>query len=736
MAWPVPPKVGTAVQLRELLRLEVECPVPPYDIVVPDEWLKQVICGIRTNIELAVYLSHEVDDMHRFHIGPIAADNSPGISNHARNHGLSGYIICFAGLFERLIRVDVGAARHEFLCWPDNDDTAFSRLRLWAAGFSEVATPHIFCKVVMGLSDKAFWSGDHQRDLLLVLAARWSELSQNCRGKIEARLLKGPVQREVEGDDFYEEHKAWATLTRLQWLGDNNCEFTFDFAAEISARRSAAPGWKPMHGKHAADSREVRGGFVGKNTDHDALRREPIDSILSKAVELSGRSDENRREERDPFAGLCAECPSRAYLALTHAARRNEFPEWAWNAFLSSSAREHDAPRCSAIIAERLYRLPNDVLTKLQYLSTWWVQRAGKNLSKEYPDSFDRVISKCIEVLQSQTSTGDPKLFRTSGDTDYVTEALNSSVGHIGIAILEDSRLATICGHVDPSANWLRQLESLVNLQDGTRRHAIAILSHHLGWLHRVAPAWTESHLLSILAAVDTEDNYALWSGFLWNPQITSSQFYLRLKPGLVALVKGASQLREGHLQSLAILALSGWVRTDGVQEARCLSDAEFRDMVLHGGDDFRSHVLWQIAHGLKFHEDASFEQWLDWTLEFFKKVWPREKAVRNPTMSARLCEVLLASANGLPALVDAVLSFLTKLTQAAGLHFFFGDDLAGIVNIHAELLLRLLYTVLPEDASEWPYGVVDLLDKIAEAHARLVSDARLQELRRRWNCR
>lgn len=158
--------------------------------------------------------------------------------------------------------------------------------------------------------------------------------------------------------------------------------------------------------------------------------------------------------------------------------------------------------------------------------------------------------------------------------------------------------------------------------------------------------------------------------------------------------------------------------------------------MLLHGGDDFRSHVLWQIAHGLEFHEDAGVAQWLAWAVEFFKEVWPHEKVVKNPIMSARLCEVLLSNADGFPALVDVVLQFLTRLTQAVGLHLHFGDNIARIVENHAGLLLRLLHAVLPEDVSDWPYGVGDVLVQIAEADAGLISDARLQELRRRWDAR
>jgi hypothetical protein len=94
------------------------------------------------NIELAVRLCEEVGDMHWFHISPIVPDDRPDISDFGRTHGLSGCVMQFASLFERLIELDVPKARQEFSAWPTDDDTAFSRIRLWAGGKPKLATPH------------------------------------------------------------------------------------------------------------------------------------------------------------------------------------------------------------------------------------------------------------------------------------------------------------------------------------------------------------------------------------------------------------------------------------------------------------------------------------------------------------------------------------------------------------------------------------------------------------------
>jgi len=732
----VPPKKDADLRLRDLVRLEVECPIPPYDADIPDEWLEQVIRGLRKNIELAAQLCEEVDDTQRLHISPLAPDARPDISGYGRTHGLSGYVIWFASLFERLMELDVSKARREFSAWRTDDDTALSRLRLWAAGKPELATPHVFYQVVRGLSDDAFWSHDHQRDLLLVLAKRWGELSKTSRKQIEDRLRQGPAQWEGEDDATYQEHRAWATLERLRWLADNKCAFSFDVEQEIAKRRPAAPKWKPEYAEHAADSREMRGGFVATITEHAVLLPEPIGSILSKARQLSGRTEGNTLEERDPFAGLCAERPARAYLALTWAARRNDYPEWAWKKFLLSPGREKDKPKFSAIIAERLCRMPDEALLKLLYPSTWWLRKVSKPLSTEYPGSFDKATSRLIDLLHHVPSEGRSAVIATSRGRDWVTEALNSPAGHIAQAVLEDTRLEAIHDHVTPSANWVRQLARLLALSGDPRRHAVAIISHHLGWLHRLLPGWTEQHLLSVLDTEDEEDREALWDGFLWNPRVTSAALYLRLKPGLITLVKERDSLREGHVQVLSYRVMLGWLAPGAEKEERWISNAEFRDVLWHGGDDFRSQILWQVERGLNDKEESSRREWSARALELFQHVWPRQRAVKNRAMSIRLCEVLLSNSESFPELVDVVLPLLTKITRGIGLYLHLRDEVNDIIEKHPERLLTLLHVVLSDEVSDWPYGIGDVLEKIGAADSSLLSDTRLQELKRKWSAR
>jgi len=606
---------------------------------------------------------------------------------------------------------------------------------MWAGGKPELKTPHAFCQIVMGLSDRAFWARDHQRDLLFVLARRWNSLNEKSRKRIEDRLLGGPAKWDGEDEHTYQKHRTLAVLDRVQWLRNHKCDFSFDVEAEIAKRRKRVPNWTPASAELAADSLGIRSGCITTDTEHATLLREPIESLLSTARSLSGPVEGNTFEERDPFSGLCAERPARAYLALARAARRNDYPKWAWETFLRSSGREQDGPRFSATIAERLCRIPDEALTRFLYASTSWVQKVSKSLSKERPKSLDKAILRLIDAVTHRPTDSRSPIIGTTRGRDWATEGLNSPVGDIARAILEDSRVAA-SHDGGPSANWLQRLARILALDGDPRRHAIAIISHDLGWLHRLAPNWTEHHLLSVLDAEDVEDRAALWAGFFWNPRITSKEFYFRLQPDLFSLAKERTSLRERHVQGLASLVLWGWIAPRMENEERHVSNAEFRDVLLHGGGDLRSHILWRIERGLTDREESSRKQFSTQVLEFFRDVWPRQKVAKNSAMSLCLVKVLLSSGKCLPELADVVLPLLTKVNQGRWPALHFRDEVRGVIDQHPVRFLAMLHTILPDQVASWPYDTGDVLEKIAEADSDLLSEKQFRELKRKWDAR
>src|SRR3954452_22246992 len=100
--------------------------------------------------------------------------------------------------------------------------------------------------------------------------------------------------------------------------------------------------------------------------------------------------------------------------------------------------------------------------------------------------------------------------------------------------------------------------------------------------------------------------------------------------------------------------------------------------------------------------------------------------------MSSHLANFALASGDLMPAIVELILPRLVPVRNTP-LRF---ESTSGTTGDHPAraypaATLDLLWAVLGEDASSWPYQITPTLELLAQA-PETTSDSRLSELRRR----
>ena len=735
--WITPKLFGAEIAQKNkgsLLEMDVKYPVICESIELPDKWCLAVVKALRQNLELALALEQEVGGYGLFYISPIIKDNDENIDNYQRTEGLSALVIQFAELFTQLVKTNETAAKLEFLSLPTEDDTIFARLRIWASKEKSIVSDNEFGQFISSLSDTAFWDIYHQRDLLLILAERWETLDDTSRELIEQKLLIGPKQWPHEKNVDFDRRRALSILNRLQWLKNKKYKLSARTIKQMQLLRSAAPDWQEVNGESAADSMEGRSGCVSINTSYEGLAETHLSQILLRAKEGSGRSD-NLLVENDPFSGLAAEQPVRAFTALTYAAKQNDFPEWAWQSFLFSNARKKDKARLTWLIAERLTRYPNARLTTILYPVSRWLKDASTKLSKDCLPVFDHIVSKLIDVLGETSNESGTNIVRGSKKPNWVMEAINSPIDEIVKALFNDPRTHDLKQNQGIPDEWIIHVKALLALPKDLRRYALVVFFYNINYFFHVDPKWTRRHLLPALRGNDQDDRDAAWSGFLWRAKIPNKKLYMQLKSDMLEFAVTPPLSLDLYSEIIASIILGGWKAVANTTGGPCISNKEMSYLLLKTDDKFRSRILWQAQQWFEDEDDKTSSIWKK-QLPKLLQIWPRNLSVRSPNTSARLCELAFSSKEQFPKIAALVLPLLSKIEidHLTLPSLYKLED--TIIDQHPEQVLALLYAVLPDNALAWPYEMEEILQRIEQADIKLKQDNRLISLKRQWNSR
>ena len=718
---PKPPVAKQEIQCNEMVSVDVKYPTPYGDAAIPDDFLLPAVREFRTNLEHAVYLEKAIGGYGLRQYSPIEPDKSAKGDSYERTHGLSCIVLYYANLFKRLVKKDTQVAKRESLAWRD-DEAIFDLLRIWIVGDPRLFGGKEAGELLLQLGMRSFWEHRHQRDLLLVLEKRWNDFPRTIRARIERRLLQGPPPWESEEKRQQIDRRAWTILNFAHWLSEHGCRFSFDLQKKSEKLRMQAPEWKPEYAAKAAHSLEGRGGFIERKTEYSVLLAEPPEMILQKAKDLSSR-DFDRLTEDDPFAGLSAEKADLALAALVSNASRNDYPEWAWRTFLYADARKNDPPDFSAQIGSHILKMPDDIICGIILPVSEWLLNASKSLLASQQERFWQIWERLITILKSKPQSAPSSVLRQKNEPDYATESLNAPVGKLAQALMNDPAINNLGKKKSLPSAWKKRVEELLHLEGNLRRHALAMFTYSLGWFFVRDLRWTKANLISVLAT-DAEDQKAFWSGFFWNPKVHSKLFEV-LKPYLIRLVHDKSVEKQGHLNTLSAILLAYWWHVLPKTGTRFVSNEEMREILLHADDNFRVHTLWQAKNFLTGKKTDRKHLPI-----FLRDVWPRHKKAKSLKISTALCELAFTDAEAFESLADIILPLVTKVDRHS--FFIYKLDDTSIIDLFPEKVLALLCAVLPDNASEWPYGIGSALKRIGEVKPALSKDKKLIELMKR----
>lgn len=725
---PVPPRAGPSLRVRDLVHIDVEYSRSIRTVDVPDEYLRPLIPKLRAGLELAEDLERRYS--YNIDICSIEPDEPRpgGGASHSRQYKLSGHVLLFVRLFRRLATLSPEDARAELATWP-RQNVVFERLRVWAMGNLDLVPASALADELLALTSESFWPFRGERDLLLGLARRWDKLDDGARKSIEKRILKGPPRYRRISEADYTARSAHHRLSRINWLAAKGCTFSFNLERMNERLRTRAPDWHPEYASNAADSHDGRGGWVRTETDFSAVENLPAAEVISH-IETVERRPRGEFVEFDPFLGLSKEKPEKALLALAVHSGERPFADRFWHTFLRVDAREKDTPAFACAVADEVVKITDDDFAGIARSASDWFEKVGPDLLEQNQKVFDALWQKFVRTFKTNEAANETSLVRQDRVPDWITEAINSAPGNLAELALSINLVPSPEAGQGFPRPWLTRIEELLALPGDARRYALVIVAFQLHWFFHVDPTWTEVNILSVLddESADEEDQDAIWAGFFWSANTPALELFARLKPHLLEMGRNQTEQGRRDVQILAGITLAGWGSKVEKSGERAVSSDEMRTLLLQSSNEFRQQVL------------SYLEQWSDgeneWSAqlaEFLEDAWPRQKDVRTPEISARLCELALSQKSLFPEIAALASQLVTKVSNH---HRLFIPELRDpeetLAGQHPEAMLGLLYAVLPDAPMDWPYGAAAALRLLGEIQPSLRADLRYIELESR----
>ena len=280
--------------------------------------------------------------------------------------------------------------RADIALWPTEEPFFFDKLRLYAWASDVLFSGKSVGERLLALSDGAFWETQHRRELLHLLRLRWRDLpSSKCR-QLERCIANGRARYRHESQEDYHARRSSDSATMLGWLDRNGCQLGKATLDTLRRLRNANPHWRPEWDEAADESFDGGGGFVKTFSDPTRIINAPLDKIVPLAEQHTVRSLSELTSYR-PFDGLVKQRPRKAVAALTHEARKGNFPIGFWSSTLQNWPDKAPA-RLVRLLAERLARLPTKSCNRTSGLPVPVAQgtflKARCTRSKSSPEIF------------------------------------------------------------------------------------------------------------------------------------------------------------------------------------------------------------------------------------------------------------------------------------------------------------------------------------------------------------
>lgn len=710
------PPLTSDVSLERYVKVDVEYPRSHAKVSLADENVGYAVSLWKGLLVHAQELETELSPTDRLYFDTTRPEN--GMKLDPTAYGLTGPLVAFTQLIERLEEVDPQAAQTEFASWSGQAGDVFERLRIWGAGRATLSSPDQAALVFSDLSDWAFWSSQHERDLYYSIRDRWDELSDSAKRAIEERLLKGAIPFLDDRKDEREQATANYRLSAIEWFRSHGVTFGIQVGAEVERLNALHSGWRQEFVDDVAQPNTTGVYSVETDTNPDSVIDRPIGSVLP-IPDDPRNSGFRSRVRYEPFKGLVERRPARSLLELQSAVRRGLFAPREWGDFLRVTAEKVTSTRMNLVVANVVKKLPPEEVAKFWFPLADWLSAKTPQILPACPEIFDLIWDAITSA-----ATAVPSPYPQKPNRRWTDESLNAPIGRLTRALFRDPDGANFKPSGGLPERWKVHLEQVLAAPGDHRRHALSIIARKTAWLFQTDPDWVKRNLIAP-ALADGDDADAFWSGFAVEAYTPQEPLFIELRDSMLKRVS-RSQGERDHAHTLAGMLLVGW---GAPQQRAIISAFELRDVLIGSTEVVQAAVLRHLA---QFAADPD-SGWKNNVLPFLRDVWPKQRSLKTVANSAHLLQLALALPDQFSQIVGVIRPWLRHIPP--GQFPALPDKLEGFDQEGREALIEVLLATLPADRRDWPYDARGAIDALA-AEVAFSGDRRLIELRRRLHTR
>lgn len=738
--------------LHDLIRLDFDPADHPLPNDILNAWPKnaeQEIALFRTLDRVLLDALEEAQDAGVLDGWDRASYDVPSVAVHDQNAHRSGFYPItrtLADLWHRLAERDPDRARALVGQWAASSFLLVRRLSLFVHEHA-VFTPTEAAAAVSQLDDLGFW-GNGRVEIMRLLAARWTQFSENDRAAIETRICQGEP-RQLYPSNAFDDEQEWRSvrdssiyrrLKRIELAGGVLSPESQQLVAEISSRH---PAWQP--GKGDRDDfhswHEMRSGPDGQP---DLLDRVADAGLVKEAMRLQL---ERRYDQGDIWRVFCSADPERALRGLRLEADNGEWDAEPWRCLLWAANDKGDNS-FQFELADLMLKMPDAPLRELLSAATSWLQRRRGVLSVPDQDrspSFFTLWDRFADVAYAYQD--DAAEFEI-GD-DLATELLNRPGGALAWSLLDALGSLKFQRNSGFSDEFKPRLDRLANAPGRPGLLARVYMVRTLAYLDAIDPAWVEVNLQPRLAW-DHLEALPLWRSFA-HGHVGSARLFNALKPAALAAFE-RKELSDDEFEGVMsnLLSVAIWHKL-GKEPEYNLSTAEVRRALTVGPPSARRNVAWNFwrmmgRNGKEDDEEGEAgsgisdkpTRWHTVVGPLFRDIWPLDVTLRSKASTQNLVLMALECESAFPEAVDAILDVIVPYQLYTISHSLRLEDKHGkLVPQHPMAFLKLTNVLLDPAQFPVPNDLTELLRECVRADPTVVNSpayVRLYGLRRQRN--